>query len=136
VRRLPEAPGHLYLDQAAVSTSGQHQVPSEEPINFEFEAGDGEAPQLPAPGGSQAVPSVTTGSAVEGSLQHLVSLSENTENLTTPAPACWGSTRGQTMIYILHYIYVVVILMVMTTVRYYYCCRCQIDRGSRVLSSC
>jgi hypothetical protein len=70
VRRLPEAPGHLYLDQAAAPTSGQHQVPSEDLINFEFEAGDGEAPQLPAPGGSQAVRSVTTGSAVGGPLRH------------------------------------------------------------------
>jgi hypothetical protein len=71
VRRLSEAPGHLYLDQAAVPTSGPgHQVPSEEPINFELEAGDGEAPQPPAPGGSQAVRSVTTGSAVGGLLRH------------------------------------------------------------------
>jgi hypothetical protein len=37
-------------------------------LNFEFEAaGDGDAPLHPAPGGSQTVRSVTTGSAVGGS---------------------------------------------------------------------
>jgi hypothetical protein len=34
----PEAPGHLYLGQAAaVPTSGQLQVPSEDPLIYEFE---------------------------------------------------------------------------------------------------
>jgi hypothetical protein len=73
LRRHPEAPGHLYLGQAAaVPTSGQPQVriPSEDPINFEFEAGDGEAPQPPVPSGSQAAPTVTTGGAVGDPLQH------------------------------------------------------------------
>jgi hypothetical protein len=71
LRRHPEAPGHLYLGQAAVvPTSGQPQVPSEDPINFEFEVGGGEASQHPAPSGSQAASTVTTGSAVGGPLRH------------------------------------------------------------------
>jgi hypothetical protein len=73
LRRHPEAPGNLYLGQAAaVPTSGQPQVPSEDPINSEFEAGDGEAPQPPVPSGSQAAPTVTTGGAVGGPLQQRV----------------------------------------------------------------
>jgi hypothetical protein len=68
VRRLPEAPGHLYLAQSPAPTSDQRQVPDEDPpFNFEFEAGDGDAPLHSAPGGSQTVRSVTTGSAVGGS---------------------------------------------------------------------
>jgi hypothetical protein len=71
--RHPEAPGNLYLGQAAaVPTSGQPQAPSEDPINFEFEAGDGEAPQPPVPSDSQAAPTVTTDGAVGGPLQHKV----------------------------------------------------------------
>jgi hypothetical protein len=67
LRRHPEAPGNLYLGQAAVvPTSGQPQVPSEDPINYELEAGDGEAPQPPVPSGSQAATTVTTGGAVRG----------------------------------------------------------------------
>jgi hypothetical protein len=38
LRRHPEAPGNLYLGQAAAApTSGQPKVLSEDPINFEFE---------------------------------------------------------------------------------------------------
>jgi hypothetical protein len=70
LKRHPEAPGNLYLGQA-VPTSGQPQVPSEDPLNFEFEAGDGEAPQPPVPSGSQAAPTVTTGGAVGGPLQQM-----------------------------------------------------------------
>jgi hypothetical protein len=63
--RHPEDPGHLYLEQAAAApTSGQPQVPSEDPLNYEFEAGDGEAPQPPAPSGSQTAPTATAGGAV------------------------------------------------------------------------
>jgi hypothetical protein len=65
VRRHPEAPGHSYLGQAAAeSTSGQHQVPSEDPLFNEIKIDDGEAPQLPALSGSQAAPTVTTGGVV------------------------------------------------------------------------
>jgi hypothetical protein len=47
VRRHPEAPGHSYLGQAAAEpTSGQHEVPSEDPLFNEIEIDDGEAPQL------------------------------------------------------------------------------------------
>jgi hypothetical protein len=72
LRRHPEAPGNLHLGQpAAVPTSGQPQVPSEDPINFEFEAGDGEALQPPVPSGSQVTPTVTTCGAVGGPLQQV-----------------------------------------------------------------
>jgi hypothetical protein len=68
VRRHPEAPVHSYLGQAAAEpTSGQHQVPSENPLFNEIEIDDGDAPQLPASSGSQAAPTVTTGGVVEGS---------------------------------------------------------------------
>jgi hypothetical protein len=71
VRRLPEEPGHLYLGQAAaVPTSGQLQVPNEDPLIYEFEIDDGEAPQPPALSGSQAAPTVTTGGVVGDPLQH------------------------------------------------------------------
>jgi hypothetical protein len=70
VRRHPEAPGHSYLGQAAAEpTSGQHQVPSEDPLFNEIEIDDGEAPQLPASSGSQAAPTVTTGGVVGVPLQ-------------------------------------------------------------------
>jgi hypothetical protein len=72
LRRQPEAPGNLYLGQAAaVPTSGQPQEPSEDPLNFGLEADDGEAPQPPVPSSSQAAPTVTTGGAVEGPLQQI-----------------------------------------------------------------
>jgi hypothetical protein len=72
VRRLPEEPGHLYLGQAAaVSTSGQLQVSNEDPLIYEFEIDDGEAPQPPASSGSQAAPTVTTGGVVGDPLQQL-----------------------------------------------------------------
>jgi hypothetical protein len=75
LRRHPEAPGNLYLGQAAaVPTSGQPQVPSEHPSINSFEAGGGEALQPPVPSGSQAAPTVTTGGAVGGPLQHSVVL--------------------------------------------------------------
>jgi hypothetical protein len=62
VRRHPEAPGHSYLGQAAAEpTSGQHQVPSEDPLLKEIEIDDGEAPQLPVASGSQAASTVTIG---------------------------------------------------------------------------
>jgi hypothetical protein len=71
VRRHPKAPGHSYLGQAAAEpTSGQHQVPSEDPLFNEIEIDDGEAPQLPASSGSQAAPTVTTGGVVGVPLQH------------------------------------------------------------------
>ena len=71
LRHRPESPGYLYQGRSAVPTSGQRQVPSEDSfINFETEAGDGDAPQHPSPGGSLTVRSVTTGSAVGGPLQH------------------------------------------------------------------
>jgi hypothetical protein len=70
VRRHPEAPGHSYLGQAAAEpTSGQHQVPSDDPLFNEIEIDDGEAPQLPASSGSQAAPTVTTGGVVGVPLQ-------------------------------------------------------------------
>jgi hypothetical protein len=71
LRRRPEAPG--YLRQAAAEpTSGQHQVPSEDPLFNEIEIDDGEAPQLPAWSGSQAAPTVTTGGVVGVPLQQLI----------------------------------------------------------------
>jgi hypothetical protein len=70
LRRHPEAPGNLYLGQAAaVPTSGQLQVPSEDPLIYEFERDDGENPQPPASSGSQAAPTVTTGGAAGVPLQ-------------------------------------------------------------------
>jgi hypothetical protein len=73
LRRHAEAPGHSYLEEAAaVPTSGEPQVPSEDPlINFEFEASDGEAPQPPALRGSQTAPAATAGGAVGDPLQHI-----------------------------------------------------------------
>jgi hypothetical protein len=69
VRRLPEAPGHLHLGQAAAEpTSGLLQVPSEDSLINEIEIDDGEAPQLPASSDSQAAPTVTTGGVVGASL--------------------------------------------------------------------
>jgi hypothetical protein len=83
VRRHPEAPGHSYLGQAAAEpTSGQHQVPSEDPLFDEFEIDDGEAPQLPAPNGSQAAPTVTTGGVVGVHLQQVTSLIATLHYLT------------------------------------------------------
>jgi hypothetical protein len=77
VRRLPEAPGHLNLGQAAaVPTSGHLQVPSEDPLIYEFERDDGEAPQPPASSGSQAAPTVTTGGVVGDHLQQYSSFFE------------------------------------------------------------
>jgi hypothetical protein len=73
VRRHPETPGHSYLGQtAAEPTSGQHQVPSEDPLFNEIEIDDGEAPQFPVASGSQAAPTVTTGGVVEVPLQHMI----------------------------------------------------------------
>jgi hypothetical protein len=70
VRRHLEVPGHSYLGQAAAEpTSGQHQVPSEDPLFNEIEIDDDEAPQLPVASGSQAAPTVTTGGVVEVPLQ-------------------------------------------------------------------
>jgi hypothetical protein len=76
VRRHPEAPGDLNLGQAAAApTYGELQVPSEDPlINFEFEAGGGEAPQPPAPSGPQTAPTATAGGAVGVHLQHTRSI--------------------------------------------------------------
>jgi hypothetical protein len=72
LRRHPEAPGHSYLEKAAATpTSGEPQVPNEDPlINFESEAGGGEAPQPPAPSGSQTAPTAMAGGAVGDHLQH------------------------------------------------------------------
>jgi hypothetical protein len=75
VRRHPEAPGHSYLGQAtAEPTSGQHQVPSEDPLfnEIEIDLDDDEAPQLPASSGSQAAPTVTTGGVVAVPLHQVV----------------------------------------------------------------
>jgi hypothetical protein len=70
VRHHPEAPGHSYLGQAAAEpTSGQYQVPSEDPLFNEIEIDDGEAPQLPVASGFRAAPTVTTGGVVEVPLQ-------------------------------------------------------------------
>jgi hypothetical protein len=73
LRRHPEAPGHSCLEEAATApTSGQPQVPNEDPlINFEFEVGDGEAPQPPVPSGSQTAPTATASGTVGDHLQHL-----------------------------------------------------------------
>jgi hypothetical protein len=74
VRRHPEAPGDLHLGKAAAApTYGELQVPSEDPpIDFELEAGDGEAPQPPAPSGPQTAPTATAGGAVGMHLQHVM----------------------------------------------------------------
>jgi hypothetical protein len=70
VRRHPEAPGYSHLGEvAAEPRSGQHLVPSEDPLFNEIEIDDGEAPQLPASSGSQVAPSVTTGGVVGVHLQ-------------------------------------------------------------------
>jgi hypothetical protein len=72
VKYLPESPGYLYPVRSAAPTSGQRQVLSKvSSINSKVEAGDGDAPQQPPPGGSLTVrsDSVTTGSAVGGPLQ-------------------------------------------------------------------
>jgi hypothetical protein len=72
VRRLPQAPGHSHLDQAAaVPTYGLLQVPSEEPLFTEIETDGGEATQPPASSDFQAAPTVTTGGVVGASLQHM-----------------------------------------------------------------
>jgi hypothetical protein len=72
LRRHPEAPGNLYLGQAAaVPTSGQPQVASEDPsISSEFEAGGGEALQPPAPSCPQTAPTATADGVVDVLLQH------------------------------------------------------------------
>jgi hypothetical protein len=78
VRRHLEAPGHLYLGQAAaVPTSGQPQVQSEDPLIYEIERDDGEATQPPASSGSQAAPTVTTGGVVGVPLQHIILIMNN-----------------------------------------------------------
>jgi hypothetical protein len=72
LRRHPEAPGNLYLGQAAaVPISGQPQVASEAPPFNEYETtDDDEAPQLPASGGFRAAPTVTTGGVAAVLIQH------------------------------------------------------------------
>jgi hypothetical protein len=72
VRRHPEAPGDLHLGRAAVApTYGELQAASEDPlIHFEFEAGGGETPQIPAQSGPQTEPTATAGGAVGVHLQH------------------------------------------------------------------
>jgi hypothetical protein len=72
LRRHPEAPGNLYLGQtAAVPTSGQPQLASEDPsINSKFEAGGGEALQPPAPSCPQTAPTATADGVVGVLLQH------------------------------------------------------------------
>jgi hypothetical protein len=74
VRRRPEAPGNLYLGQAAaVPTSGQPQVAREDPsIKFEFETGGGEALQPPAPTCPQTAPTATADGVVGVHLQQIV----------------------------------------------------------------
>jgi hypothetical protein len=73
VRRRPEAPGNFYLGQAAaVPTSGQPQVASEDPsIHFEFEPGSGEALQPPAPSCPQTAPTATADDVVGVLLQQM-----------------------------------------------------------------
>jgi hypothetical protein len=72
VRRRPEAPGNLHLGQAAaVPTSGQAQVASEDTSINSFEAGGGEALQPPAPSCPQTAPTATAGDVVGVHLQHL-----------------------------------------------------------------
>jgi hypothetical protein len=72
VRRRPEAPGNSYLGQAAaVPTSGQPQVASDDPsINSEFEAGGGETLQPPTPSLPQTAPTATADGVVGVHLQH------------------------------------------------------------------
>jgi hypothetical protein len=91
LRRHPEAPGHSYLEEAAAApTSGELQVPNEDPlINFEFEAGGGEAPQPPAPRGSQTAPTATAGGAVGDPLQQKVS---NVNKLKSQRGETWESS--------------------------------------------
>jgi hypothetical protein len=74
LRCHPEVPGHSYLEQgAAALTSGEPQIHSEDIlINFEFEAGGGEAPQPPAPSGSQKAPTATAGGTVGDPLQQFI----------------------------------------------------------------
>jgi hypothetical protein len=72
VRRRPEAPGHLG-QAAAVPTQGLHQGDNEGSLlNYEFEAGRGEALQTPAPSGSQTAPTATAVGVVCASLQQFV----------------------------------------------------------------
>jgi hypothetical protein len=70
LRRLQQAPGQFYLDQAAaVPTHGVLQVPSEEPLLFtEIETDSGEATQPPASSDTQAASTVTTGVVAGASL--------------------------------------------------------------------
>jgi hypothetical protein len=68
-RRRPEAPGHLG-QAAAVPTHGLHQVDNEDSLlNYEFEAGRGEALQTPAPSGSKTAPTATAVGVVRTSIQ-------------------------------------------------------------------
>jgi hypothetical protein len=70
VRRRPEAPGHLG-QAAAVPTYGLLQGDNEGSLlNYEFEAGRGEALQTPAPSGSRTAPTATANGVVGASLQH------------------------------------------------------------------
>jgi hypothetical protein len=72
VRRRPEAPGNLHLGQAAaVPTSGQPQVVSEDPSINSFEAGGGEALQPPAPSCPQTAPTATADGVVGVHLQQI-----------------------------------------------------------------
>jgi hypothetical protein len=69
LRRRPEAPGHLG-QAAAAPTHGLHQVDNESSLlNYEFEAGRGEALQTPAPSGSQTAPTATAVGVVGVALQ-------------------------------------------------------------------
>jgi hypothetical protein len=73
VRRRPEAPGHLG-QAAAVPTHGLHQVDNKGSLlNYEFEAGRGEALQTPAPSGPQTAPTATADGVVRIPLQHSLS---------------------------------------------------------------
>jgi hypothetical protein len=82
-RRRPEAPGHLG-QAAAVPTHRLHQVDNEGSIlNYEFEAGRGEALQTPAPSGSQTAPTATAVGVVGASLQQYTAISLY-DRLTVP----------------------------------------------------
>jgi hypothetical protein len=71
VRRRPEAPGHLG-QAAAVPVHGLHQVDNEGSLlNYEFEAGGGEALQPPAPSGPQTAPTAMAVGVVGATLQYL-----------------------------------------------------------------
>jgi hypothetical protein len=108
VRRRPEAPGLLHLGQAAaVPVHGLHQVGNEGSLlDYEFEAGRGEALQTPAPSGSQTAPTATAVGVVGVTLQQVMTpnsdppLSDETqdaaEDFEEPRPQDVGPSHSAT----------------------------------------